>query len=314
MIRTYGGNSAYCYANSLHMCLEYAGMAPLPDVGLLECMTGMPFGATFLRRDRPLFFPSPSGMDPDRGLTQALDTLGWTCDVCRFREAEEAAGALREALLNGPVLIGPLDPATLPYDPNQSLRRRGGDHFVVALRMDGEVVQVHDPQLYPFATLPLAELMKTWNAEHIGYAQARYTFRCRFRAERLVAEADMLAATVGTALRLMTSVAAGPVLYGGTEAYARAAAVLRGEAPEAFTAPLPRFVLPLGARRCLDAGHFFETIRATEAAHLMVSKAETYGAAQYYAARGDWDRTADSLNRLAGIDSECVATLHALAQ
>ena len=138
MATAYTGNGPYCYSNSLHMCLTQAGMAAVPPVGLLECMTGMPFGASFLALDVPLFFPSPgAGTNPDRGLTRALDTMGWDCTLRRFEDAGAAEAGLREGLAAGPVLLGPLDMGGLSYDPLHE-HKRGGDHFVVALAREGD--------------------------------------------------------------------------------------------------------------------------------------------------------------------------------
>lgn len=54
MFTAYSGNSAYCYSNSLHMCLQHTGMPHLPQVSLVERMTGMPFGACFLLSQKDL--------------------------------------------------------------------------------------------------------------------------------------------------------------------------------------------------------------------------------------------------------------------
>ena len=88
MVASYSGNSAYCYSNCLHMCLAHTGMTPMPSVGLVECMTGMPFGACFLKEDPPLFFPSPACIDPDIGLSRAVETLGWTCTLWRGNDRD----------------------------------------------------------------------------------------------------------------------------------------------------------------------------------------------------------------------------------
>ena len=77
MYTAYTGSSHYCYSNSLHMCLKQAGMVNLPDAGLLECMTGMPFGTLFLQFETPLFFPSHADLNPHSGLSRALSILGW---------------------------------------------------------------------------------------------------------------------------------------------------------------------------------------------------------------------------------------------
>ena len=195
----YTGSGPYCYSNSLHMCLTQAGMAAVPPVSLLECMTGMPFGASFLALDPPLFFPSPGARtNPDRGLTRALDTIGWECVRREFEDAGAAEAGFREAIAGGPVLLGPLDMGGLLYDPLHQ-HKRGGDHFVVALAREGDRVRLHDPQLYPFAVLPLPDLMQAWSAKGIAYATATYTLRCGFRARRPVSEAEALARTLETA-------------------------------------------------------------------------------------------------------------------
>lgn len=309
MATAYTGSGPYCYSNSLHMCLTQAGTAAVPPVSLLECMTGMPFGASFRALDPPLFFPSPGAKtDPDRGLTRALDTIGWECALRRFEDAGAAEAGFREALAGGPVLLGPLDMGGLLYDPLHE-HKRGGDHYVVALGREGDRVRLHDPQLYPFAVLPLPDLMQAWSAKGIGYATAPYTLRCEFRARRPVSEAEMLARTLETAREMAAGVPAGPVAYGGAPAFGRVAELLRARPPEPFTRMLTYFGLPLGARRCGDAASFFERIGKGEAAGRMVEKGEAYGEAQYHAVRRDWPRTADVFDRLAQIESQFATAL-----
>lgn len=300
---TYTGNSAYCYSNSLHMCVTHAGMASVPGVDLLECMTGMPFGAALVKRGTPMFFPSPAGRTPDHGLTRALETLGWTCDVFRFEDAVTAEGALRAALPRGPALIGPLDMGGLSYDPARAYKR-GADHFIVALNLAGDLLQVHDPQSYPFAVLPVADLMRTWNAKTFGPAPGAYTFRCDFRMGRSVSEEEMLAEILKTARDVVATAPAGPVAYGGAAAFTRAAEVLRNQPPDAFTGLLVHFGLPLGARRCVDAAGFFKRVGRSEATRLMVGKAEVFGRAQYHATQGEWTRTAECFDHLSSLEAQ----------
>src|SRR5947209_14948986 len=78
----YIGSGDYCFSNSLHMSLLGSG-APadsLPSTGFLECLTTLPFGYTYLKEAELFFF---SGPNPDLGLTRAIETLGWTCQVER---------------------------------------------------------------------------------------------------------------------------------------------------------------------------------------------------------------------------------------
>ncbi len=308
MFTPYTGNSHYCYSNSLHMCLKHAGMANLPEASLLECMTGMPFGALFLRFETPLFFPSHADVNPHSGLSRALGTLGWTCTLWQGDDAESALDALKESLKKGPVLLGPLDLGFLPYDPNHRLKR-GGDHFIVVLKLDGDRVRVHDPQFYPFAALQVEDLMRAWNAAELGYATCAYTLRGGFREERQVSTDDMLKDTLENARKLIHATPSGPVFFGGSKAFRLAAGVIRGEPSQAFAGMLVHFVLPIGARRCLDGADFMESVGQTEAAKWMVKKAESYGLAQYYATQEDWKRTGGLFEELAEIEDsivECV--------
>lgn len=307
-LTAYSGNSAYCYSNSLRMCLEQAGMDHLPTTGLIECMTGMPFGATFLQLKNPLFFPNPTPIDPDTGVTRALETLGWACELWRSNEADAASAKLREVLRSGQVLLGPLDMGFLPYDPNHQ-HKRGGDHFVVALKLQGEMVQVHDPQLYPFAILPLDNLMRALYAKDLGYAEHAYTLRFNFQAKRSDVRHTMLDATLQNARELIHAHPAGPVAYGGPGAFTCVAEMLRQGPSDGFVDLLIHFALPVGARRSTDAACFLEEVGETEAANLFITKAETFGKAQYYGVQRKWDNVAGLFENLAQLEAEIAAHL-----
>lgn len=127
----YVGSGPYCYANSLSMCLLGSGIPPehVPPPGFLECLSTMPFGNTYLAGPQLFFF---DGLDPDRGLTCALQPLGVRCRLERGGDDETALGRLRAAVQHGPVLLGPLDMGYLTYQPNHP-HLGGSDHFVVAL-------------------------------------------------------------------------------------------------------------------------------------------------------------------------------------
>ena len=308
MYTTYTGSSHYCYSNSLHMCLKQAGMVDLPEPGLLECMTGMPFGTLFLQFETPLFFPSHADLNPHSGLSRALSILGWTCTIWQDDDAESALDALKDNLKKGPVLLGPLDLGFLPYDPNHALKR-GGDHFIVVLKLEGDRVQVHDPQFYPFAVLPVDDLMRAWNATDLGYATCAYTLRGDFRAERQVSTDDMLKNTLENARKLIHAAPSGPGFFGGSKAFHLAANVIRDKPPQGFAGMLVHFVLPMGARRCLDAADFMKSVGKTEAAEWMVKKSESYGLAQYYATQEDLKRMEALFEELAEIEdsiAECI--------
>ena len=304
----YTGNSAYCYSNSLHMCLNEAGMADLPTPSLIECMTGMPFGATFLQFETPLFFPNPSPIDPDTGVTRALEVLGWECELWCSDEADAARDKLREALKLGPVLLGPLDMGFLSYDPNHQYKR-GGDHYIVALKIQDGMVQVHDPQLYPFVVLPLADIIRALYARDLGYAKHAYTLRFNFQAKQNNTRSTMLDATLNNARELIRAHPTGPVVYGGPAAFKMAADILRHDPMNDLTDLLLQFALPVGARRCIDAAGFLEEVGREDATNLFVSKAEAFGQAQYYGVQQKWDQFVTLFDDLAQMEADIAARL-----
>ena len=174
----YTGNSAYCYANSLHMCLASVDVDGLPDPGFLECTTIMPFGAGYVH-DGPahIWFPSPIGIDPDEGLGVALENLGWSSESWHGEASDEEAAfeQLGGRLQEGPVLIGPIDMGYLTYDPHCA-GKAGADHFVAALTLESDHVLVNDPQGFPLATLSKEDLIHSWRADRIGYTDK--AFKC----------------------------------------------------------------------------------------------------------------------------------------
>lgn len=304
----YTGNSPYCYSNSLHICLNEAGMANLPAPGFIECLTGMPFGATFLQLKAPLFFPHPTPIDPDTGVTRALEVLGWECELWCSEEADAASDKLGEALKRGPVLLGPLDMGFLSYDPNHQ-SKRGGDHYLVALKLQGEMVQMHDPQLFPFAVLPLGDVLRALYANDLGYAKHAYTLRFNFRAKQSNARSAMLEAALHHAQELIRAHPTGPVAYGGPRAFTMVADVLRHNPMNDFTDLLVQFSLPVGARRCIDAAGFLNEAGRVDAANLFVAKAEAFGKAQYYGVQQKWDQFAVLFDHLAQLEADLAAHL-----
>jgi hypothetical protein len=316
MIVAYAGNGAYCYSNALHMCLRAAGAAgdDLPDPGLVECLTTMPFGVTYLRgKDGPLVFFD--GLDPERGVQRALRALGWACDVWHGTggaagqaDGEAALGRLRAAVAAGPALLGPLDMGYLPYRPGTP-RARGADHYVVALAAEGGRVRVHDPGGYPCAVLGEGELLTAWRGEAIGYKPGPYTLRSGFRRIEAVERAEAVARTLPLARENVVRDPGGPECYGGSRALRLLAADLRGAVPAGLAGHLTGFALPLGARRALDAAGFLAEADRPAAARAMEAQALLLGEAQYLAARGRWPEAADVAERLAGLQDDLAAAL-----
>lgn len=308
----YTGNSDYCYANSLYMSLLAAGAdhSTLPDPGFLECLTTMPFGKLYLDLDKgPLVFFSSSEVNPDSGLTFALQFLGWTCQERRGDQDDEALARLREAVKQAPVLVGPVDLGYLAYNP-QHRNMAGADHFVVALAVEEDHILMHDPQKYPYAFLPLSEFMEAWRAERIGYRSAPYTFRTHFRQLEQPTRQEMIKRALPLIRSHVKAERKGPVVYSGTHALYRLIEDLRkNEKPPQILNSLMYFVFPLAARRSVDGAVFLSEAGLQEAARCMEQQGLLLGQAQYLAVHKRWDEVAELMERLAVIEQELIVSL-----
>lgn len=310
----YVGNSAYCYTHSLAMCLQQAGATTLPETSFLECLTLMPFGAMVLKMSSgPLFFPSPASTNPDKSLTDALDTLGWEAEVWRGNDPDAALAELREVLRYGPALVGPLDMGYLPYDPNHR-SKQGGDHFIVALRAEGDAFLVHDPQLYPYATIPASELVRAWNAGHLDYVDHAFTLRHGFHSLREVRRSEMITWTLRTVRARVSREPRGPVAYGGESAFQQLAELVRPGTPANLAGLLVSFALPLGAKRSLDAAAFVAEAGQAELAELFRARGEQYGRAQHAAVRKNWDVVAHNCMAMAEIERQLQAAFSSVSE
>lgn len=290
------------------MCLQQAGMSKVPNASLLECFTGMPFGTTFFNFAVPMFFPNAAQTDPHQGLSQALTTLGWTCELWQGDDATTAKAELEAALRYGPVLLGPIDMSFLRYDPNHE-NKKGADHFVVVLNIKDEVVQLHDPQFYPYALLPMDELMQAWNADAIGYINKTYTMRHHFREQHKFSHRQILKTAFKIAQKFQMDALAGPVVYGGKAAFNQAVKQLEQSPNPAFIGLLMHFALPIGARRSTDAMQFMKNLGKSELTELYKTKATLFGSAQYYAVTDDWSKVVDLFHKLGAVEenlAECL--------
>ncbi len=286
MTPIYSGNGAYCYANSLHMCLQAAGAGDtLPDPGFLECLTTMPFGAGYLRiGDDAFALPSPIVVDPDVGLTRALAALGWTCTEWSGDDADEALARLRAGLDHGPVLLGPLDVGYLSYRPECG-HAPDGDHHIVALGLADDYLRVHDPDGYPCAALPLDDFLVAWRAESIEWKHGAHRLRAAFRAEQPRSRREAIARTLPLIQAALMADPDGPIEYGGAQALELLVADLHGGDAARRQRGLVSFFLPLAARRRLDGARFLREAGMPEAATILDDQAMAWGRAQTLALR-----------------------------
>lgn len=308
----YTGNSDYCYAHSLHMALLSAGAHPhqLPNPGFLECLTTMPFGKMYLQlEDGPLAFFSNPNIDPDAGLTLALQSLGWTCQEQRGSEDDAALDRLREATKHAPALVGPLDLAYLTYNPIHT-DLAGGDHFVLVLSVEADHILLHDPWKYPYAYLPIPDFMSAWRAENIAYRIAPYTMRSHFQQIEQRTRQQMITHILPIIKANLLLDQQGPIVYSGVHALHRLINNLRSaQPPIELLNNLRYFILPLASRRSLDASAFLLEAANPQAAACMQQQAIITGQAQYHAVQGQWPQVADLLGYLAEVEQQLIASI-----
>ena len=296
MDNRYLGSGPYCYANSLTMAL-----GSTLEPGLVEVLTGSPFGMQLLGGRRPLF--DPLGWDPNQGLDAALRHLGWTCETsvgAAGGTADEALDRLRAAVGSGPVLVGPVELGLLRHQPGMT-EAIGADHFMLVTGVEGDLVRFHDPHGHPFATLPAAEFAAAWRGETIEYTDAEYTMRSDFRRVHEVDPLDALWAALPDAVRWLDG---RPELAPPNSLGGRDAALAFAEQAEAGLSPdrlgeLQWFAVRVGARRLADAAWWLGQIGAGAASAIAERQARLVGGLQYPVVAGDGKAIAASLRELA---------------
>lgn len=305
MTPAFSGSSPYCYSNSLAMVLGVGSPAP----SAIEVLTGSPFGAQFVEGGLPHF--DPLGWDPDLGLDQAIDVLGWACQRTAGGNVTEAMGRLRQASRSGPVLVGPVDVGLLVHQPWSTGEPSGSDHWVVVLDVDDEKVLFHDPDGFPFATLPIDAFAAAWNSEL--ECAGPFTMRSDFRRVRHV---DVLAA-LRFSLPAAQQWLAGDrqderrAGYGGLSAGAaveRLAAHVRAGLDDRTRGHLAGFAVRVGSRRLSDASLWLAEVGAPDAAKIAGFQARLLGGVQYSLVAGETQTAAATLEQLAATyDDLCAA-------
>jgi hypothetical protein len=208
---------------------------------------------------------------------------------------------LREAVRDGPVLLGPVDFGFLSHF-RVSSQMAGTDHYVVGLDLDERGLLLHDPAGLPYAVLPVADVLPAWRAERIGFKLGPYTMRHRFRRATSVTRSAMIERTLPVARRNTLANPGGPDTFGGAEALMQLASQLRGEVTEGLERNLLGFSFPTAARRSVDAACFLTEGGRCDAAALIGQRAMLWGRATCAAARREWGLTADALDEMADIE------------
>ncbi|RCV54784.1 hypothetical protein [Marinitenerispora sediminis] len=291
----YVGSGPYCYADSLAMVLG----AEAPPPGVVETLTGSPFGVQVAPDSLPYF--DPHGWDPEIGLDTAIALLGWRCRPDAGGTPEEAVARLRAACARGPVLAGPVDLGLLRYRPGAEAEE-GGDHYLVVLGVEDGTVLLHDPHGHPYATLPTATFTAAWRAEAVYYTDRPFVLRSGFVREHRVTGAEALRRSLPLAARWLAGRAepsTAPGTLGGADAVEELAARVRRGLDPVVRAHLAAFAVRVGARRLADAARCLAGLDLPRAAAVADKQARIVGGLQYPAAVGDDRELAAGLRRLA---------------
>ncbi|MFE2430285.1 hypothetical protein ACFXJ5_26490 [Streptomyces sp. NPDC059373] len=295
MTLPYTGSGPYCYANSLAMVLgEHA-----PPTGVIECLTGSPFGFELLAGTLPFF--DPYGWDPELGLDAAIGSLGWTCERTDGGSPEEAMARLRKACADGPVLTGPLEMGLLTHQPGMNAAI-GADHYVVVLAVEDGTVLFHDPHGHPYATLPTDAFNASWRGDEVTYISTPYVMRSGFVRLREVAADDALRRTLPAAVRWLAGRDDLPVpagTLGGAAGLEALAGLVDAGLDPGMRTMLQVFSIRVGARRLSDAAACLSMLGLPKAAALAATQARIIGGLQHPAVVGDDRSLADGLRRLA---------------
>jgi hypothetical protein len=282
--------------------------------GLVEVLTGTGLGATLEPGGTMLWFGNLVSA-PDVGLSRALDLLGFT--AVERAHADGAAAPLvelREALAEGPVVLGPVDMGHLTYIPYHE-HLEGADHYVLAYAMDAAAVHLHDPAGFPHVVLPLDRLAVAWRAERVPYRRGAYRSWTAPRRVAHPSRTEVYARTLATFQEcyrrsdtLMAEGVPWVETWGGDAVRRFADRLATGEVPERTRSHLVDFALPLGARRALDYAAFFDGGDPALAA-LKRRQAVLFGRSHCLAVERRWAEAGAALADLGGVEDSFAAAL-----
>ncbi|HEX2144059.1 MAG TPA: hypothetical protein VHG10_06090 [Glycomyces sp.] len=302
MFLPYTGSGHYCYANSLSMALGPAS----PEPGVIEVLTGSPFGMQLLDGDRPFF--DPAGWEGDIALDAACAALGWEFVRESGGTPEAAAARLEAANAVEPLLVGPVEMGLLTHAPGRG-KPFGADHFVIALGVEDGMVRFHDPAGFPFATLPVEQFLAAWRTDSLLYGES-YTSRRAFDRRREIAAAEAIRTSLPVWISWLRGDHGFPVSAGtlaNREAAERLAEMIEAGLSEDARNQLAHFAIQVSTRRLGDAAVCLASIGADEAAGVASRQALLLGGLQY-------DLVADRIAEAAAAVRKLGATYEELAE
>lgn len=193
-VNPYADNFTGCHAQAL--ALAEPRLAAL-GVAWLDILSTVPAGIV-VRCEKPLRFLDCL-LDPDLALDRALDLLGVRYQVRWWTHHDENAAGdalelLRGWLAEGPVVLGPVAMARLPYLPYANVLYDGVDHYLVARGMQGGRLVVDDPEGYRALPVVVEAILPALRGDGLPEGRGAFTMR------RILAFGDDPARALGRGL------------------------------------------------------------------------------------------------------------------
>ena len=290
----------YCYANCTAMLLSSVGEHVSPRV--IEALSSVGLGA-FMKNDLPFFGQLAT---PDKGISQALRLLGFTfVEVAGEMPDQEPFDQLGALLREGPAILGPLDMMHLSYNPTRPTQP-GVDHYVLAYRLDGDRVHLHDPAGFANVFIDRPQLMRAWRADTVPYHRGHYRYWTAPQRSTEPSEAEIFEAAIDTFQQLYREAeqraAIDKALIGRHAILTLAERVSSTSLSEQQRHHLTHFALPLGAKRALDYAMFFAGLHEP-LQKLKLEQATAFGACLTHLVAANWISAGEYLRRLAEIET-----------
>jgi hypothetical protein len=149
---------------------------------------------------------------------------------------------------------------------------------------------MHDPDGFPYATLPIQKFLQAWKAEKLDFT-APYVLRTQFRRVRDVRVEDAVRASLPQAIKWLDGDSA--------DAVHRLAKLLEAGVDDALQRHLATFAVRSGARRLDDAATWLTAIGRTEAGDIARTQSKILGRLQFPLTTRQFSQAAEILADLA---------------
>lgn len=298
---SYVGNGAYCYANVTAMMLTFVGEDIAPS--FIEPITGVGLSAT-IKKSGFLFLNNQT-LEPDLGITKALDVLGFNAEVHVSQDPEDMHfDELKAFLEKQPVILGPLDMGYLTYNPNHT-HLHGADHFVFAYGSREDLIYLHDPAGFPHVFISKEDLQKSWKAEKVFYRKGYYRYITNVKRVNSPSKQDIYQKALKRFVDIYRDGEAktrGGDMHRGSQAILNTKKRLEDDQVSQQELDFFKyFVFQLGSRRALDFAAFFD-YKDSDLADLKRQQARLLGEAHTFTVAKNFDSLGNALKQLAEVE------------